>query len=47
MGEIVEVLEGDTVDFVVDVQTFDVGSMIFHDDVDELVHGRWSMLVCG
>ena len=35
----VEVLEGDAVDFVVDVEAFDVGSVVFHDDVDELVDG--------
>lgn len=40
-GQVVEVLEGDAVDFVVDVEAFDVGSVIFHDDVDELVDGRW------
>ena len=28
-----------TVDFVVDVDAFDVCSVIFHDDVDELVDG--------
>lgn len=38
-GEGVEVLERDGVDFVVDVEAFDVGAVIFHDDVDELVDG--------
>lgn len=40
-GQVVEVLEADAVDFVVDVETLDVGSVVFHDDVDELVDSRW------
>jgi hypothetical protein len=41
----VEVLEGDAVDFVVDVEAFDVGSVVFHDHVDELVDGCWGVVV--
>ena len=40
-GQGVEVLEADAVDFVVDVEALDVGSVLFHDDVDELVDGCW------
>jgi lysyl-tRNA synthetase class I len=40
-GESVEVLQADAVDFVVDVETLDVRSVLFHDDVDELVDGRF------
>jgi hypothetical protein len=39
-GESVEVLQADAVDFVVDVETLDVRSVLFHDDVDELVDSR-------
>jgi hypothetical protein len=39
------VLEGDAVDFVVDVEAFDVGSVVFHDHVDELVDGCWGVVV--
>jgi hypothetical protein len=39
------VLEGDAVDFVVDVEAFDVGSVVFHDDVDELVDGCWGVVL--
>jgi len=44
-GEGVEVLEADAVDFVVDVEAFNVGSVVFHDDVDELVDGCWEEFV--
>ena len=37
MGEGVEVLEGDGVDFVIDVDAFDVGAVVAHYYVDELV----------
>ena len=37
MGQGVEVFEGDGVDLVVDVEAFDVGAMVFHYYVDELV----------
>ena len=37
VGEGVEVLEADGVDFVVDVDAFDVGAVVFHYYVDELV----------
>ena len=38
-GEHVEVLEGDGVDFVVDVEAFDVFAVVFHDYVDEVIDG--------
>jgi len=38
--EVIEVLQADAVDLVVDVETLDVRSVVFHDDVDELVDGR-------
>ncbi len=41
VGEGVEVLEGDGVDFVVDVEAFDVGAVVLHYDVYELVDGCW------
>jgi hypothetical protein len=40
--EVVEMLQADTVDLVVDVETLDVGSVVFHDNIDELVNGRYS-----
>ena len=39
VGEEVEVFEADGVDFVVDVEAFDVGSVVAHYYVDELVDG--------
>ena len=38
-GEGVEMLEGDAIDFVVDVEAFDVAAVVFHDYVDEVVDG--------
>lgn len=35
--EVVEMLQADAVDLVVDVETLDVRSVVFHDDIDELV----------
>jgi len=32
-------LEGDAVDFVIDVQTLDVLSVVFHNHVDKVIHG--------
>jgi hypothetical protein len=41
-SQAVEEVEADAVDFVVDVETLDVGSVISHDYVDELIDGGWS-----
>ncbi len=47
VGEGVEVFEGDGVDFVVDVEAFDVGSVLFHYHVDELVDGGCAFYISG
>lgn len=39
LGEFVEEVEGDGVDFVVDVEVFDVFVVVGYDDVDEVVDG--------
>jgi hypothetical protein len=38
-GELVQMRDADGVDFVVDVQAFDVFAVVFHDGVDEVVYG--------
>ena len=47
VGEGVEVFEGDGVDFVVDVEAFDVGSVLLHDYIDELVDGGCTLRISG
>jgi len=42
--KVVEMLQADAVDFVVDVETLDVRSVVFHDDVDKLVDGRCNIV---